>query len=138
MSRNSTSAKIVAHKFNKHFTVEEAEALLPFILSVFEQVQALREEMAAFRDDLQRVHEAAPGNGGDAKGTTLVEFSETIGRLLKTLDDKGILVKDIEGGIIDFPHLREDREVLLCWRMGEKTVSYWHDLDAGYRGRQPL
>jgi hypothetical protein len=129
---------MVAAKFSQHFTVDEANALIPFILSIWERVQALRSEMVAYQEDFERVHQAAPGNGGTETGTKLVEYSEGIGRLLKELDQKGVLVKDIENGLMDFPHIRENREVLLCWKVGEKSVSYWHEIDAGFRNRQPL
>ena len=57
---------------------------------------------------------------------------------MQGLEDEGILIKDVQGGLIDFPHIREDREVLLCWKIGEKKVEYWHEIETGFRGRQPL
>lgn len=124
--------------FEKHFTVDEANALLPHVLSVFEQVQSLRAELEEKRDSLEKVHNAVPGNGGSLDGSELVERSEAIGRLLGSLEELGVVVKDAETGLIDFPHILEEREVFLCWRIGEKAVAHWHELDTGFRGRQPL
>ena len=50
----------------------------------------------------------------------------------------GILIKDVDTGLVDFPHMREEREVYLCWRLGEPKVEFWHDVDSGFSGRQPL
>jgi hypothetical protein len=124
--------------FEKHFTVAEANALLPHVLSVFEKVQSIRAQLEDNRESLDQVHGAVPGNGGSHKGQELVEHSEAIGRLLAGLEEQGILVKDPDAGLIDFPHIRDEHEVFLCWRMGEKTVAYWHEVDGGFRGRQPL
>ena len=52
--------------------------------------------------------------------------------------DRGILLKDPDRGLVDFPVLREGREVYLCWLLGETTIEFWHDIDAGFAGRQPL
>lgn len=124
--------------FMRHFTVDEANALLPFVRSVFEKVQAVRDEMSAGEGDLDRVHRAAPGNGGDPHGTELVEHTRRIGSLLGEIEEKGIVVKDLETGLVDFPHIREEREVFLCWKKGERSITSWHEIDSGYKGRQPL
>lgn len=125
-------------QFNKHFTVEEANQLLPHILSVFEKIHSIREQLGERKENLEKVHKAAPGNGGGKEGAELVSLSESVARLVAGLEEQGILVKDIDAGLVDFPYLREDREVFLCWKMGEKEVAFWHDLETGYRGRQPL
>jgi hypothetical protein len=124
--------------FNKHFTVDEANEMLPHILSVFEQIHSLREQLSERKEVLERVHKAAPGNGGGQDGAELVTLSESVARLVAGLEEKGILVKDIDAGLVDFPHMREEREVFLCWKLGEKSVGFWHDLETGFRGRQPL
>ncbi|MBI3871757.1 MAG: DUF2203 domain-containing protein [candidate division Zixibacteria bacterium] len=112
--------------------------MLPHVLSVFERIHALQTELAKSEKQLDKLHHAAPGNGGARKGAELVGLSEAIARLTAALEEKGIFVKDIDNGLVDFPHLRDNEEVFLCWRIGEKTVAYWHDLESGFRGRQPL
>ena len=59
-------------------------------------------------------------------------------RLLETVERSGIVLRDIDRGLVDFPALLEDREVYLCWELGEEDVAYWHDLETGYGGREPL
>jgi len=124
--------------FEKHFSVDEANELLPYVASVFEKIHSIREELTERKDELEKLHESAPGNGGGGKTVDFVIKSEAVGRLLADLEEKGILVKDIDIGLIDFPHMREEREVFLCWKLGEKSIAFWHDINTGYQGRQAL
>ena len=125
-------------QFSKHFTLDEANTLLPHILSVFEKIHSIREQLGKRQDELQHLHKAAPGNGGSVTSADLVTFSETVAHLVAGLEEKGVLVKDIDAGLIDFPHMRDTQEVFLCWKIGEKTIEFWHEIDSGFRGRQPL
>ncbi len=126
------------YQFKRHFSVDEANALLPHVLSVFERIQAIGVDLEKHEKALERLHKHAPGNGGSKSSSDLLTLSESITRLMQGLEDEGILIKDVQGGLIDFPHIREDREVLLCWKIGEKKVEYWHEIETGFRGRQPL
>jgi hypothetical protein len=122
----------------RHFTVEEANALLA---RVEPMLRSLREARDRLTDT--EAHEAlagaAPGNGGGDPGRDVGEaFLEVRGALLE-LQELGIVVRDIDRGLIDFPAIREGREVYLCWELDEPPqIAYWHDLEAGYGGRQPL
>ena len=116
----------------------EANDLLPHLLAVFEMIQALNEQLTEKRAALELLHDAARTNGGHKLGAELTGISESITRLMSGLEEEGIILKDVEAGLVDFPHLREEREVFLCWRRGEKVVEFWHELDTGFRGRQPL
>lgn len=126
------------YQFKRHFSVEEANSLLPHVLSVFERIHAIGVDLEKHQKTLDKLHERAPGNGGSKKSSDLLTLSESITRLMQGLEDQGILIKDVQGGLIDFPHIREDREVFLCWKMGEKKVAFWHEIETGFRGRQPL
>ena len=81
---------------------------------------------------------AAPGNGGGDAGRQVGEAFLQVRELLAELLQRGIVVRDVDRGLVDFPAIREDREVYLCWELGEEEIGYWHELDAGYRGREPL
>ena len=126
------------YQFKRHFSVEEANSLLPHVLSVFERIHAIGVDLEKHQKALGKLHERAPGNGGSKKSSELLTLSESITRLMQGLEEQGILIKDVQGGLIDFPHIREDREVFLCWKMGEKKVAFWHEIETGFRGRQPL
>jgi hypothetical protein len=125
-------------QFEKHFSVAEANALLPLINSVLDAAEELRSRMTDHQDELDAVHERIPGNGGGAHGAELASVTEMIGRLVVSIQDKGVIVKNLDEGLVDFPHWRDNHEVFLCWKRGEKSVGHWHELDAGFRGRQPL
>jgi hypothetical protein len=121
----------------RHYTVEEANALLP---SVKPLLQRLRDagDMLTDSEAHDVLSDAAPTNGGGEPGSQVGEAFLEVRRLLGTLEDAGIVVRDIDRGLIDFPAIREGEEVYLCWELGEDEVEYWHDLESGYRGRQQL
>jgi hypothetical protein len=120
-----------------HFTVDEAKALLP---RVEPKLRSLREARDRLTDT--EAHEAlagaAPGNGGGDPGRDVGEAFLEVRRLLVELQELGIVVRDIDRGLIDFPAILEGREVYLCWELDEETIGFWHDLESGYGGRQPL
>jgi len=122
----------------RYFTVTEADALLPRLTTLLDQLRAARKAIRAARADLLPVLEAAVGNGGSRKaGDLLPEFQRMEGALL-AIREIGCELKDIDLGLLDFPSLRENHEVCLCWRYGEDRIRYWHDMDEGFAGRQPL
>jgi hypothetical protein len=123
----------------KYFTVEEANRLIPQIKAMVEHLRQGRQHMQKHRPTAEAVAQKAGGNGGGGEaGAYLSDYSQTFARGLAQLQALGILLKDLDRGLIDFPHLREGREVHLCWRYGEERIDYWHEIDAGYSGRQPL
>lgn len=111
--------------------------MIPHILSVFETVQSIRDELDKSKEELEAAQRSANDNGGSRKGSELIARSEAIGQMLNELNEQGLLVKDMDG-LVDFPHIREGREVFLCWKLGETSVEHWHELETGFRGRQAL
>jgi hypothetical protein len=123
----------------KHFTVEEANRLIPQMKVIIEQLRQGRHRLQKHRTTAEAVSQQAGGNGGGSKaGAYLSDYSQTFARSLAQLQAVGIVLKDLEHGLIDFPHQREGREVYLCWKYGEERIDYWHETDSGYSGRQPL
>jgi hypothetical protein len=130
---NSTMAE------KKFFTVEEANRLLPQMKALVEQLRQGRRRLLNHRPTAESVAQKAAGNGGGSDAATyLVDYLQTFGRGLAQLQAMGVVLKDVERGLIDFPHWREGREVYLCWEYGEERIDYWHETDSGYTGRQPL
>lgn len=124
-----------AHR--RHFTVEEANGLLASLSPLLEQLREARDQLTD-SEAHEALSEAAPGNGGGEPGRQVgVAFLE-VRRLLEALEQSGIVLRDIDRGLIDFPALREGREVYLCWELGEREVGHWHDLESGFGGRKPL
>jgi hypothetical protein len=123
----------------KYFTVEEANRLIPQVKAMIEQLRQGRLRLQEHRPTAEAIAQQAGGNGGgSAAGAYLSDYSHMVARGLAQLQAMGILLKDLERGLIDFPHQREGREVYLCWKYGEERIDYWHETDAGYSGRQPL
>jgi hypothetical protein len=124
----------------KLFTVTEANDLLPVVRPKLEEIKTLYNKLAAFRESSKAASAAAEsGGGGMEGGSAYVQSLYEIGKLTTELGDLGIQLKDHTRGLIDFPSMREDRVVLLCWQLGEpEEIEYWHELEAGFIGRQPL
>ncbi len=122
----------------KLFTVKEANALLPRIRVLLETMFALRKETLAIRRDVWPVLEKAAGNGGNRQTSKLILLFNEFEKLLNELHSFDCRLKDLELGVVDFPALREGRKVYLCWQYGEPEVAFWHDIDAGFAGRQAL
>jgi hypothetical protein len=121
-----------------YFTVAEANTLLPRVKAVVSDLLDARQRILDAQPDLWPVLEKAIGNGGSKKaGELLVEF-ERIESSVHALSEMGCILKDINSGLVDFPTIRNGREVLLCWRYDELEVGFWHDAEAGFAGRQPL
>lgn len=122
----------------RHFSVAEANALLPRVRSIIETVLAARQRIVDAQAEVWPVLEKAIGNGGSKKAGELVEDFKKLEIGVHAIQELGIVVKDVNSGLIDFPALREDREVFLCWQYDEPSVAFWHDLDTGFAGRQPI
>ena len=122
---------------DRHFTVEEANALLEGLDTVLEELRDARDRLT----DAER-HEvlagAAPQNGGGESGREVGEAFLDVRRMLLGLEQAGVVVRDIDRGLVDFPSIRDGREVYLCWQRGEEEVAFWHDLESGFRGREQL
>jgi hypothetical protein len=122
---------------SRHYTVEEANEALP---RVCELIGTLRSASARLGDREARaaLGEAAPGNGGGDPGRTVSEAFVELRDAVLELRERGIVLRDLDRGLVDFPALRDGREVFLCWQEGEDAVEFWHEPDAGFAGRRPL
>ena len=127
-----------------NFTLEEANALLPRLSQIILQMQ----ERKARHDQLQE--KAAEYSGRMSSNGHIIEkdVNETrqelqkaaaeLNGLIERVQEMGCAVKDIDQGLIDFRTEREGRDVYLCWKLGEPDIRWWHDLETGFAGRQPL
>jgi hypothetical protein len=122
----------------KTFTVAEARALLPRVRVVMKEMLAIRQEAMALRPEVWPVLEKAAGNGGSRKAGELLKLFTRFEKLLLELQDYGCELKGLEQGLIDFPAVLQGRQVYLCWQYDEPEIAFWHDIDAGFAGRQPL
>lgn len=126
----------------KLFTLDEANALLPQVRLLLIRLHDLKEQLDAATAALDRFTPAMRGNGHGMEAIALerriAELIADIAPELREIAELGIEVKDLNQGLIDFPSVRDGRIVYLCWRLGEGEIAYWHDLDAGFAGREPI
>src|SRR4051812_7132194 len=121
----------------RHYTLEQANAALSFVTERIERLRAARSQLDD-EEAREALGEAAPSNGGGAPGRVVSEAFLELQRALGELQAMEVVLRDLERGLVDFPALRDGREVYLCWESGEDEIGFWHDTDAGYGGRQPL
>jgi hypothetical protein len=122
---------------DRHFTIQQANALLPTVKPVLRKLRDAKDFLTD-AEAHEALSEAAPTNGGGPPGRQVGEAFLEVRRLLVTLQEAGVVVRDIDRGLVDFPAIREGREVYLCWELGEDAISYWHDVESGYRDRRPV
>jgi len=125
------------HRFEKHYSREEATALLPQLRVWLDRVKELRGTLAQCEQRLGGLR----GGGEDLGGDLVGKWIKAIAGLKEVLDEfhqREIFIKDLERGLLDFPAIIGGREVFLCWERDEENVEFWHELDTGYSGREPL
>ncbi|HZS36207.1 MAG TPA: DUF2203 domain-containing protein [Polyangia bacterium] len=131
----------------RYFTIEEANSLIPALEIHFSKVMQLRAQLRVGYDQLEKLGapptvetldlDSGPPDVQRARGR-FRGLMEALTEELNAIEQTGVQVKDLDIGLCDFLGQREGREVWLCWQYGEKQVGFWHDLESGFAGRQPL
>ena len=121
----------------RHYTVEQANAALGWVM---ERIERLRSAREGLNDEEARaaLQDAGPTNGGGEPGRVVSDAFLEMRNALVELQAMEVVLRDLDRGLVDFPSIRDGREVFLCWEEGEDEISFWHDLDSGYGGRRPL
>ena len=122
----------------RYFTLNEANALLEGLRPLVGRMLQVRQELLDLQPELEPVLRKVLGNGGNQVASQAAEFFEELRELVERIQESGVELKDVNSGLLDFRSLRDGREVYLCWRFGEDEIGFWHDIDAGFSGRQPL
>jgi hypothetical protein len=129
----------------RHFTVAQANALLPTVRPIVERMVERRRELAAQLERQRELGGITQTNGGGFNPRLPAEIDEALEAAagdvragIEELTDLGVQVKDLDTGMIDFPALRDGEEILLCWQLGEDEIGWWHTLDGGFAGRRPI
>jgi hypothetical protein len=139
---------MAALESKKHFTIEEANNALPLVRAIVTDIvnkYAEVSERKARLDQIRQSRQSAGRGPHDLYREELVQVEEELDReitrlqeFIEELEDLGVELKDISRGLIDFRSMMDGREVYLCWLLGEDEVGHWHELDAGFAGRQSL
>jgi hypothetical protein len=127
----------VEYRFDKHYSLDEARALLPEIRKWLEQASHLRRDLEKLDERLSSLMGVGADLGGKMVNDWARKIAEFKGVLLE-FHRREIQIKDLSRGLIDFPAIIGGREVFLCWEQDEEDIEFWHDLDTGYAGREKL
>jgi hypothetical protein len=124
----------------KLFTLSEANAMLPTVRRIASSISRAHRQIVASQDAARAAAENATlGGGFMADGPQYVTDLMSLAEHTGELESLGVQLKDYERGLLDFPSMREGRVVLLCWQLGEgDRIEWWHDLETGFAGRQPI
>lgn len=122
----------------RYFTLQEANQTLNLIRPLMDQVQQIRWKVLENQPEAWPAIEKSVGNGGNRALSNMVQDFEKFDALIHKILETGVLIKDINLGLLDFPALKDGREVYLCWQYGEEDIAFWHEVEAGFAGRQPI
>lgn len=130
---------------NDQFTLDEANALVPWLNETFQRLELGRQEYVTLQQRLNSLVQNSGGDGPPGSSQELSQVQESVARLARQIEDgveeildRGIIVRTVDTGLVDFPSQREGREVYLCWIRGENQIGFWHETDRGFAHRQPL
>jgi hypothetical protein len=139
------STKHDDREVERTFTLEEANAAVVELRPIVERMVGHGRNLAAAQRGQTELVTRIAGNGGDMQPSDLRELAETIQReadaiaaCAEEINAAGAQIKSLEEGLLDFPSRRDDEDVLLCWKLGEDEIGYWHGVDEGFAGRKPL
>ncbi len=122
----------------KVFTLSEANRLLPQLEEHLTAVKRGKTVLIRTKDEIKKASSKAQFGGGSFAGPHYITALEQTSENLQAIQEMGVLVKDLDIGLCDFPYLMNGRIVYLCWKLGEAEIQWWHEVNSGYTGRQPL
>lgn len=120
------------------FTLAEAQSLLPRLRALLTEIGEEWEHVRKLNPEVQKARDNAQFDGYSKSGVEYVEAVSHLMFLIHQIKDMGVLLKDADKGLCDFPYLRNGRVVYLCWQLGEDQIQFWHDIETGFAGREPL
>ena len=130
---------------NDQFTLDEANALVPWLEERFRTLELSREEYLILQERLKDLTDSAANDRPSGSNAEMTQTRASADRLAREIEDgveeildRGIIVRTVDTGLVDFPSQREGREVYLCWIRGEAQIEFWHETDRGFAHRQPL
>lgn len=128
----------------KHFTLDEANALLPHLSSLLLQLQESKAKHDSLREKVGEYAQRMSSNGNVLEAELnearqeLIKAAAELNSLVERAQEMGCEIKDIDQGLVDFRTEREGQEVYFCWKLGEPDIGWWHELETGFAGRRPL
>ena len=122
----------------RYFTLPEANQALQNIRPWMDEIQSIRQVILTHQPEVWNVMEKSAGNGGNPTLSRMVKSFDRLDVLIHNIQDSGVIIKDVNTGLLDFPALKDGREVYLCWQHGEDEIAFWHEIEDGFAGRQSI
>lgn len=122
----------------KYYTPKEANNLLEIVRPMVEELMKIGGRIRSHQPEIWSVVEKSAGNGGNPELSKILPDFDRLDAILHRLQDMGIEVKDLASGLIDFPAMKDGRLIYLCWKYNEDSIQFWHEIEAGFAGRQPI
>jgi len=136
---------MILRRLQRIFTPDEANAALTELRPLIEEMVAAKRALDEAQERAEEVSTRISGNGGGLPPAELAEVHDLVSRratalarALEQIQSLGVVVKDLDSGLVDFPSVRDGEDVLLCWQLGEDEVAFWHRYEDGYAGRRPI
>jgi len=125
------------YRFQKHYTIDQARALLPQIREWLAEIHQLRRRLKQLDARIGQIVSSGADAGGESVNSQLKLIAD-LQHVFREFEQRQIQIKEVDRGLIDFPAIIGDKEVFLCWEQDEADIEFWHDLDTGYAGRERL
>ena len=121
------------------FTVDKANTILPLVKKKFDEILCCKNNVMDIQEELQNLSDSnCSFEKFIKKKQELNHIVTSLYKMIQELEDMGIMVKSVDEGLLDFPSIRDDKEIWLCWKAGENKVKFWHGKDEGFMGRKPI
>ena len=121
------------------FTVDKANTILPKVKKRFDEILCCKNNVMDIQEELQNLSDSNCGFEKFIKKKQELNHTVTsLYNMIQELEDMGIMIKSVDEGLLDFPSIRYDEEIWLCWKFGESQVKFWHRKDEGFMGRKPI
>ncbi|GMV50037.1 DUF2203 family protein [Nitrospirales bacterium NOB] len=120
------------------FTLAEANELLPQLVDRFAVIRRAKTVITSTKDEIGKASARAAFGGGSLAGPSYIRALHEISGSLQTIHELGVVIKDVDLGLCDFPAMLGGRMVYLCWKLGEDHIEWWHEVSSGFKDRRPL
>lgn len=138
LNGSSMAPREEGQNLERTFTLAEANRLIPQLCEHLTVVKRAKAVLVRTKDEVKKASAKAQYGGGTFMGRHYIAALEQISENLQAVQELGVHVKDLDMGLCDFPHMLDGRIVYLCWKLGETEIQWWHEVNSGYAGRQPL
>jgi len=122
-----------------YFTPQDVNQILGEVSGIFSQILDQRKKIMSTQEELQKIiNNGSKFSQFISKKQELNKSVTHLYKMIERLEDSGVMIKSVDEGLLDFPSLRFDEEVWLCWKYGEREIKFWHSKEEGFMGRKPL